>query len=300
VYASAVAPAIVVTGASGKVGRLIAQRLSAEGRPATLLVRDPARAPQLDGATVVKADFGDAARIREVLSPGDRVFMVSVHEGVERRVALHRSFVQAAAAAEVGLLAYLSIVGASYDSPFPHSHSHRATEEMIEAAGVPYVHLRMNLYLDDLSLWFDPDGVCRGPAADGAVALVTRRDVAAVAAAVLTDPAHDGRTLDVTGEEAFGLQGLAAMCTDASGRPLRYEPGTAEQYIESRLALGRRRWDAEAGAGSYLAVARGELAVTSDVVRRVGGAEPESVGPWIVANGDRFATTGDRERHRPH
>jgi NAD(P)H dehydrogenase (quinone) len=290
---------IVVTGASGKVGRLVASRLAEGGHEQTLIVRDPGRAPALEGARVVAADFRDPASLRRALAPGDRVFMVSVHEGVEQRLAAHRGFLEAAAAARVGLVAYLSIVNASRQSAFPHSWSHAATEELIRASGLPFVFLRMNLFLDDLSLWFDADGVCRGPGGDGRVALVTRRDVAAVAAAVLTDPSHDGEALDVSGEEALDLAELAAICRAASGRDLRYEPGTREGYVATRIALGRRQWDAEAGAGCYVAVAHGEFDVESDVVRRIGGVEPDLPRAWADANGDRFAVTGDREHHRP-
>ncbi len=294
------APAIVVTGASGKVGRLLATRLVEAGYAPRLLVRDPARAPALAAATVVTADFRDGDSIRAALAPGDRVFMVSVHEGVEERIAAHRSFLEVAASVGVGLVAYLSMVNASRTSAFPHSWSHWATEELIEASGLSFVHLRMNMFLDDLSLWFDADGVCRGPAGDGKIALVSRRDVAAVAAAVLVDPGHDGAILDVTGEEAFGIAELAAICSAGTGRTLRYEPVSRDEYIATRIALGRRPWDAEAGAGSYLAVANGELATTSDVVRRIGGVEPDAVRPWIAAHPDRLAVTGDRDRHRPH
>src|SRR5262249_28083380 len=111
---------IVVTGATGKVGGGIAPRRAAAGGPQRRPVRDTARAPQLAGAEVVRADYRDPASVREALDPGDRVFMVAVHEGVEDRIEAHRSFVQAAAEVGVGLLAYLSMVNASRDSKFPH------------------------------------------------------------------------------------------------------------------------------------------------------------------------------------
>ena len=88
---------IVVTGSTGKVGRLVADELSRRGVAQRLLVRDPARAPSLPGAEVVPADYGDAESLERALRPGDVVFMVSLHEGPERRVPLHRSFVEAAA-----------------------------------------------------------------------------------------------------------------------------------------------------------------------------------------------------------
>ncbi len=264
-----------------------------------LLVRDPARAPQLPGAEVVQADYRDPESVREALYPGDRVFMVATHQGVEDRIESHRSFIQAASDVGVGLVAYLSMVGASRDSKFPHSWSHRATEEMLEAAPVPHAFLRMNLFLDELPLWFDADGVCRGPAGDGRVALISRADVGAVAAAVLASDGYQGETLDLSGDEAPTIAEFAAVCSELTGRALRYAPGTRADYIASRLAQGRKPWDAEAGAGSYLAVAAGELGEPSDVVQRIVGREPERVRGWVAANVAKFERTGDRASARP-
>jgi len=171
---------IVVTGASGKVGGMIAAMLARDGIHQTLLVRDAARAPVLPGADVVVADFRDPASVRTALQPGDRVFMVSVHENVEARIEAHQSFVDAASGIGVGLMAYLSIVNPSATAAFHHGRSHAATERMLLESGMPYAFLRMNLFLDDLPLWFDPDGVCRGPGGDGRVALISREDTAAV------------------------------------------------------------------------------------------------------------------------
>ena len=98
----------------------------------------------------------------------------------------------------------------------------------------------MNLFLDDLPLWFDPDGVCRGPAGDGRVALIARADVGAVSAAVLAADGYRNETLDLSGDEAPTIAEFAAICSEESGRDLRYEPGTRADYIASRLAQGRR------------------------------------------------------------
>jgi NAD(P)H dehydrogenase (quinone) len=292
-------PRIVVTGAGGKVGRMIATRLARDGVPQTLLVRDAARAPGLPGAEAVVADFTDGASLRAALRPGDRVFMVSVHEAVEARIAAHRSFVDAAAEVGVGLLAYLSIVNPSPTAAFHHGRSHEATERMISASGVPYTFLRMNLFLDDLPLWFDPDGVCRGPGGDGRVALISREDVAAVSAGVLAGPGYEGEALDLTGEESHSLGELAALCSEVLGRQLRYEPGTREAWLEGRIAAGVAPWDANIGVGSYEALLGGEFDVTSDVVWRVTGAPAQSARAWVEANPERFAKLGvDARRAR--
>ncbi|MDX6621281.1 MAG: hypothetical protein QOK36_3667 [Gaiellales bacterium] len=289
-------PRIVVTGASGKVGGMIARQLAREGVLQTLLVRDAARAPDLPGAAVVVADFTDAASLRTALRPGDRVFMVSVHEDVATRIAAHRSFVGVAAEVGVGLLAYLSIVNPSPTAAFHHGRSHDATERMIRASGVPFAFLRMNLFLDDLPLWFDPDGVCRGPGGEGRVALISRDDTAAVSAAVVKGPGYEGEALALTGEESHTLSELAALCSELLGRPFRYEPGSHEEWLAGRIAAGVPRWDANIGIGSYDALAGGEFDVTSDVVRRVTGTPAQSVGDYVTAHPERFAQLGTDAR----
>ena len=289
-------PRLVVTGATGKVGGSIAALLSARGLPQTMLVRDAARAPDLPGAHVVVADFRDAASVRAALLPGDRVFMVSVHEAVEARIAAHRSFIAAAAEAGVGLLAYLSIVNPSPTAAFHHGRSHYATEQMILESGLPYAFLRMNLFLDDLPLWFDPDGVCRGPGGEGKVSLISRDDTAAVSAGVLAGPGYEGTALDLTGEESHTLRELAALCSEVLGRSLRYEPGTRDAWIASRIAAGVPAWDANIGIGSYEALLAGEFDVTSDVVRRVTGTPAESPRAFVEGNPERFARLGTDAR----
>jgi uncharacterized protein YbjT (DUF2867 family) len=267
--------------------------------PQTLFVRDAGRAPDLPGAEVVVADFRDPASVRAALRPGDRVFMVSVHEDVESRIAAHQSFVDAAAGVGLGLLAYLSIVNPSPTASFHHGRSHHATEMMIVASGLPYAFLRMNLFLDDLPLWFDPDGVCRGPGGDGRVALISREDTAAVAAGVLVGPGYENEALDLTGEESYSLGELAALCSELTGRPLRYEPGPREAWLASRLSAGIAPWDANIGVGSYEALLRGEFDVTSDVVRRVAGRPAQSARSWVEANRGRFGDLGaDARRAR--
>jgi uncharacterized protein YbjT (DUF2867 family) len=119
-----------------------------------------------------------------------------------------------------------------------------------------------------------------------------------VAATVLAADGYAGETLDLSGDEAPTIAEFAAICSELTGRTLRYVPGTRADYIASRLELGRKPWDAEAGAGSYLAVAAGELGEPSDVIQRVTGREPERVRPWVAANVEKFERTGDRAASR--
>ena len=165
---------------------------------------------------------------------------------------------------ESASIAYLSIVNPSPTAAFHHGRSHDATERMILESGMPYAFLRMNLFLDDLPLWFDPDGVCRGPGGDGRVALISRADTAAVSAGVLVGPGYENEALDLTGEQSHTLGELAALAATCSAGPsLRARNARG---LDRRIAAGSRP-GTEHRRRLVRGAARGEFDVTSDVVR---------------------------------
>ena len=280
---------LVITGASGQVGGMLARTLVAAGEPVRLFVRDPARAPALAGAEIAVGDYRDPASVADAIRPGDRVFMVSVHEGHDERIEAHRSFIEAAYVRDPELIAYLSFLNASLDSAFAHSRSHRATEQLLDDSGVPWAFLRMGLFLDDLPSWFDADGVCRGPAGDGRVSLISRAQIADAAAAVLTKDGRAGETYDLTGPSAHTLGELAGMVSEVVGRPFAYQPGDREDWIAGRLAAGKQRWDVESGIGSYDAVRLGELELAPGDVERLTGHAPIEPRAWVEQNARAFS-----------
>jgi NAD(P)H dehydrogenase (quinone) len=121
-----VAP-VGVTGATGRLGSRVAQRLAARGVRQRLLVRDLSRAPRLPGADAVRASFTEPDAVREGLRGIPAVLMVSA-SGSQTRVAQHRAFAEAAAAAGVRHLVYVSFFGAAPDCTFTHGREHYATE----------------------------------------------------------------------------------------------------------------------------------------------------------------------------
>ena len=204
-----------------------------------LLVRDPSRAPDLPGAEVVSADYGDPDSIAAALNPGDRVFMVSLHEGPARRVPLHRSFVEAAAARDVAFVVYLSFVNAGPDAIFLHARSHGATEAMLAASGVPFTAMRNGMYADDVAGWFDPDGVAREPVGEGRIAFSYRPELAEAIAVTLTEPGHEGKVYNVVGEPVMlSRAGADRVRGDRRRVPLRARAGRG---LGRALARPRRR-----------------------------------------------------------
>lgn len=259
---------IVVSGASGRLGGRVARKL---GRPARLLVRDVARAPEVAGAEVAVAEYRDGAAVRAALQGAETVFMVSAAETPDR-VDEHRSFVDAAARAGVRHLVYTSFMGAAPDATFTLARDHWATEEHIRRSGVAFTFLRDNLYADFLPFMVSEDGLIRGPAGNGRAAVVAQDDIADAAVAVLRDPgAHAGRTYDLTGPTAMSLAEAASAISVTTGREVRYQAETLPEAYASRASFGAPQWQVDAWVSTYTAIAAGELAtVTSDVERLAG------------------------------
>lgn len=286
---------IVITGATGHVGRLTAQELARRDLPMRLLVRDPARAPELPGAEVVVADYGDPAALAGALHEGDRVFMVSVHEGPERRIPLHRSFVEAATRQRVAHVVYLSFVNAGPSATFLHARSHGATEEMLERSGVPYTSIRNGMYADDIPSWFDAEGVAREPVGDGRISFSYRPELARAIAATLTEPGHDGKVYDITGEPV-SLTKLARTASEVTGDTYRYEPLPREDWEAKWRARGWEEWHLEAGLTSFDAQRAGEFDVVSDDFRELTGRDPLTVAEIIARRAGEMPLAGARGR----
>lgn len=257
---------VAVTGATGRIGGRVAARLAAKGVPLRLLVRDPGRAPDLPGAEVALAPFADGGAVRAALEGVATTFMVSGSEAADR-VDQHRTFVDAAAAAGVRHLVYLSFQGASRTSTFTFARDHAATEEHIRAAGMTWTFLRDGFYADFMPGLVGADGVIRGPGGRGRVAVVAQDDIAEAVAAVLADPApHAAATYTLTGPEALSFDEIASLVAEVEGREVTYVDESLEEARASRAPYGAPDWEVAGWISTYTAIAAGEHAeVTGDV-----------------------------------
>lgn len=288
---------IAVTGASGRIGREVARLLApvaggaeqnpggaelapggAELNPAgadridlRLVVRDPARAPQVPGAEVAVASFSDAAACRDAFTGVDALLMVSAGESADR-IQQHRTAIAAAAEAGVGHVVYTSFLGAAEDAVFTLARDHGTTEALLRDSGLTWTFLRDSFYADVLLDFAGQDRVIRGPGGDGRCGFVARADVAAVAAEILRDPAPwANQALDLTGPEALSLEQAAQLMSRARGEEYRYVEETLEQARASRAHYGAPDWQVEAWISTYTAIASGALDVVSDAVQEVLG-----------------------------
>lgn len=272
---------IAVTGATGAVGGRVARSLSAHGADLRLVVRDVLRAPSL-GAEVRQASYDDGEAMRRALAGAQTVFFVSANEDVDR-VRLHTTAVNAATAAGVERVVYLSFLSAAENATFTFARDHWATEQHIRHTGLRHTFLRDAMYADFLPGLVGADGVIRGPAGDGAFTPVAQDDVAAVASAVLLSDQYDGGALDVTGPDRVTMRDVAGIVSEVTGRSIRYEPETIEQAHAARASYGVAAFEVDGWVSTYTAIAAGELDVLSPAVRLVTGREPVSLRAVLAA-----------------
>lgn len=259
-----------ITGATGAIGGRVARSLVGAGLRVRCVVRDRTTAPDLDAEIAEASDYGDAEAFRKAMEGVNALFLVSGREHPER-LRQHLTAVDAAVAAGVGRIVYLSFLGAAPDATFTLARQHSATEGHIRGAGVPFTFLRSSLYLDYMPFLASAEGIIAGPAGSGRFAPVARDDIADTVFTVLTTQGHDGRTYDNTGGATLSMDEVARELGKVTGRQVRYIDQTIEQAWESRRPSGAPDWEIDGWISSYVAVANGELDVVAATVPRLTG-----------------------------
>jgi len=275
---ASVAP-IGVTGSTGQLGGRVATRLATFGLAQRLLVRNPARAPQLPGTEITQASYEDGSSMTKALSGIQVLFLVSGY-GLDR-LEQHYSAIDAAVAAGVERIVYTSFLSAAPLATFTHAREHYHTEQRIRESGCRYTFLRPTFYLDRAPRWFSNEGIVQGPAGNGTITWVSRDDLADVAVAVLTTSGHDGASYEITGAQALTLTQAAEEFSSATGIPASYRPETIEEAKASRARFNPSDWELEAWVSTYVAIATGEMSVVSHSVEALTGHAPQSLADYL-------------------
>jgi NAD(P)H dehydrogenase (quinone) len=278
---------IVVTGATGHLGRLIVESLLRRGVPADQIValgRDVTKAADLGerGVVVRQADYSDVNSLRAAFTGADKLMFVSGSEA-GRRVPQHRNVVAAAKEAGVGLIVYTSIAKAGTSS-LQLASEHRATEQEIIASGVPYVFLRNSWYLENYASQlptYVEHGIV-GAAGEGKVSAATRADFAEAAAAVLTTEGHANRVYELGGAP-FSMAELAAEVSRQTGSQVTYTDLPVDRYTEMLVRAGVPEPVAAVIADGDRGVAPGELQVEGNDLEKLIGRPPTTLADAMRA-----------------
>lgn len=255
---------IIVTGATGQLGRLVIENLL-RTEPASRIVaavRDPAKAGDLAarGIHVRQADYRKPATLQAAFEGARRILLISSSE-VGARVAQHRAVIDAARHADVELLAYTSLLHADR-SPLGLAVEHLATEQAIVASALPYALLRNGWYTENRAMAIPAalqHGALIGSAGGGRIASAARVDFAAAAAAVLTGEIHGNRTLELAGDSSYTLAEFAAEVSRQSGKDLPYVNLPEADYAAALEAAGLPAAIATMLADSDIGTAQGGL-----------------------------------------
>ena len=277
---------ILVTGASGQLGRLVVDDLLARGVPAADIVATARNTDSLadladQGVDVRRTDYTDPASLKTAFEGVDSLLLVSSSE-IGQRAAQHANVVDAAVATGVSLIAYTSIANAP-TSTLSLAVEHRATEQAIAESGIPAVFLRNGWYLENylgqLPTYLEY-GVA-GAAGEGRVSPATRADYAAAAATVLTTEGHAGKAYELGGAP-FTLSELAAEISRQSGKNVTYTNLPEADYAALLLAAGLPEPYANMLADSDRGLSQGDLFVEGDDLEQLIGRTPTTLAEALA------------------
>ncbi len=301
---------IIVTGASGKFGRAAAELLMEKIPPADLILttRDTTKLADLAarGAQVRFADFDKPESLVDAFAGGERMLLISTAR-VGTRVGQHKNAIDAGVSAGVKHVVYTSVVGAANPAnPAIVKLDHRATEELMEASGMAWTHLRDSQYSEAISQVVAPIAISLGEqpgsAGDGEIAFVSRDDCVACAVAVLTGEGHENKAYDLTGPEMLSFPKAIAMIAELSGKPITYKYVTDQDMQDHFDRLGFPRhasdapvnpampWSSDDMVTFEQAIREGIFAVQSDNVEKLTGKKPKSLREVLQAEQPNWPT----------
>ncbi|WP_159601394.1 SDR family oxidoreductase [Agromyces humi] len=268
---------ILVTAASGQLGRLVVDALLERGaQPADLVAsaRDTSKLADVAarGIRTVELDYARPETIADALGGVDTVLLISGSEPGSR-LAGHRNVIDAAKAAGVAKLVYTSAPQATtFD--YALGADHKATEEAIAASGVPAVIVRHNWYTENYAADVAraaSTGTIAASVADGRVASATRADFAAGDAAVLLEDGHLGQVYEFGGDVAWNYAELAAAASEVVGHPVEYASLSTDEHVAALESVGLDAGTAAFVAGIDDAIRRGVLDVPTGTLSRLIG-----------------------------
>lgn len=285
---------IVVTGATGQLGRLVIaallKKMPASDIVAAVRNGEKARDIAASGVHVRLADYNQPQVWDEALKGADKVLLISSSE-VGQRARQHRSVIDAAKRAGVKLLAYTSVLRAD-TSPLGLAAEHKETEALIHASGIPYTLLRNGWYTENYTVGI-PGIVARGAvygcAGNGRIASAARVDYAEAAAQVLTAANQVGLVYELAGDSAYTLAELAAEISRQSGRNIGYVDLAKAEYRKVLVKAGLPDAIAALLADSETGISKGALFDDSHRLSRLINRPTTSLAASVAAIMNRIA-----------
>ena len=269
---------ILITGATGTTGREVVKALATRGIAARAMVRATISTGELPaGITPVKGDFDDEGSLERALSGVERAFLLTPSS--EHAEEQQLRFVTAARNAGVRHIVKLSQFAASPASPVRFLRYHAAVEQAIRASGMAWTFLRPNLFMQGLLHFagmIRDKGMFAAPIGDARVSIIDVRDIAAAAAAALTEDGHENTIYTLTGPEALTHAEMAAKLSAATGRSIAFVDASEDAMRHAMAGVGMPEWQIEGLIEDYAHYHRGEAAEIAEGVRSATGTNPKT------------------------
>lgn len=251
---------IVVTGATGHLGRLVIESLLNRGVEPDQLVAAGRSVEKIAdfaerGVTVAPIDYDNPARLQRAFAGADTLLLISASE-VGHRLQQHMNVIDAAVAAGVGRVVYTSAPHAD-DTALAVAPEHKATEAAITASGLPFTILRNGWYTENYVSVLEQartTGTVLASVGDGRVASASRADYADAAAVVLSEDGHVGRVYEVTGDVAWSFDDLADAISGIIDRPVAYVPVSPDEHLRILTEAGL-----DAGTAGFVVALDGNI-----------------------------------------
>ncbi|WP_377640797.1 SDR family oxidoreductase [Oryzobacter terrae] len=283
---------ILLTGATGTIGRRLVHRLSSDGVRPRAVVRDPRRATALLGdlADYVRGDLSDPSSLSAAMTGVETVFLLSPNHPDQVRHEL--AVIDAAAAAGVSRLVKMSARGAHHTASNAFWRGHARIEEHLAALGLPAVVLRPSFLMTNLlagAQTVRQHGVLMAPAGQARIAMIDPTDVAAVATVALLDSELTPQVLELTGPQGVTHDEVAATLGSVTSRAVTYVPVAPQDATAGLVGAGLPEQFAQEVVRVYESLRRGDQESTTDVVARVTGRPARSLAGFLHDHVDSFS-----------
>ena len=282
---------ILVTGATGKLGSLVVNQLTAKENTSeiSVLVRDLSKANALldQGVNIIQGNYNDPDSLVKAFSGIDKLYFVSSSD-IPNRFSQHENVVKAAVEAGVKHIVYTSAQRLSEDGSSPIAlvaDAHWKTDDLIKESGITYTLLKHGLYTDIIPMFIGDQVLETGtiylPAGSGKSSFATRQNLAEAGAQVLTTEGHENKIYEFGGTSAYSFEEVADFLSELSGKKISYVSPTIEEYSETLKGYGLGEEMIQGAATFSAAIAEGEFNFPSQDLAIVLGRELESVKSYL-------------------
>jgi uncharacterized protein YbjT (DUF2867 family) len=283
---------VLVTGATGTIGRDVAKRLSEKGVSVRAGVRDQAKARKQFGSNIALApfDFENEKTFSGALEGVEKVFLVPPL--LPNQLEVMNVFVDAAKRAGVRHIVKLSAIGIDDETHPTAIKSHSANEQHIRESGLVFTFLRPNSFMQNFFTYFPPrNGAIYLPWGNGTASFVDTRDIASVAAKVLTSAGHEGKIYTLTGPATLGIAEVARILSEMTGREFKYVDVPEATARDGMLQAGVPPWQVDLVMELHAVNKQNCWSVVTSDIEKVTGTPPTDFAQFARDHADKFRTS---------